>query len=357
MALSTEHVLVTGGAGYIGSHTTLQLLQAGAKVTIIDNYCNSSPKVLPRLRELAGEDLAGNLSFIEADIGDHAGLEEKVFAPAAAAGSMYTSCIHFAGLKAVGESVAKPLLYYHNNITGTLVLLELLYKHGCKRLVFSSSATVYGSAPSPLSEEGSTTGQGITNPYGQTKYMIECILNDFARANEDFGVVVLRYFNPVGAHPSGRIGESPNGIPNNLMPYVQQVAVGKREKLTVFGDDYDTPDGTGVRDYIHVEDLAAGHLAALEKMHEEGRATGSFVYNLGTGTGYSVLEMVRAMEESSGKTIPFVVGPRRPGDLASCYSIPTKARDELGWTAKRTLQDMCDDAWRWQSQNPNGYDD
>lgn len=279
MSLSAERVLVTGGSGYIGSHTVLQLLAAGATVTIVDNFCNSSPKVLPRLHELAGEENAKRLNFVEADLLDKEGLEKLLFQPAADAGEMFTSCIHFAGLKAVGESVAKPLLYYHNNITGTLFLLELMLKFGCNKIVFSSSATVYGSAESPLSEEGSTTGQGITNPYGQTKYMIECILRDFARANPSFGVVVLRYFNPVGAHASGRIGESPNGIPNNLMPYVQQVAVGKREKLTVFGDDYDTPDGTGVRDYIHVEDLAAGHLAALEKMTTD--ETGFYFYNLG----------------------------------------------------------------------------
>ena len=249
-----------------------------------------------------------------------------------------------------------PLKYYHNNITGTLYLVELLAAYGCKKIVFSSSATVYGSAEPPISED-TPVGVGITNPYGRTKYMLEEILRDVHKSDGDWGIVLLRYFNPVGAHPSGRIGEDPNGIPNNLMPYIQQVAVGRREHLTVFGDDYPTKDGTGVRDYIHVEDLAAGHLAALKRLEGEATAKGCYTYNLGTGNGYSVLEMVAAMTKAAGKEIAYKIGPRRPGDVASVYAEPAKAKEELGWEAKKGLEEMCADAWRWQSQNPNGFKD
>jgi UDP-glucose 4-epimerase len=349
MSGQQQHVLVTGGSGYIGSHTTVQLLNAGYKVTVIDSLVNSSPKSLDRVRALVGEERAKNLTFIEADLVDKPALEAAL----SSAGKI-DSCIHFAGLKAVGESVKLPLLYYHNNLTGTFFLLEALKKQGCTKVVFSSSATVYGTAAPPLTES-SQAGVGITNPYGRTKFMLEEIFRDVVRSDETFGVVLLRYFNPVGAHASGTIGESPNGIPNNLMPYVQQVAVGRREKLTVYGNDYDTHDGTGVRDYIHVEDLAAGHLAALKKLDKD--PAGCFTYNLGTGTGYSVLDMVKAMEKAAGKEIPYVIGDRRPGDLASVYCDPVKAKEELGWEATLGLEEMCAHAWKWQSENPNGFDD
>ncbi len=348
-ASASGRVLVTGGAGYIGSHTVLQLLEAGHDVTVVDNLCNSSVASLDRVRALAG--IAADsprLAFVHVDLCDRDALE-RVFQQNEAP---FQSCIHFAGLKAVGESVQLPLKYYHNNLTGTFYLIELMQQYGCKKIVFSSSATVYGTAPPPLTES-SPAGSGITNPYGRTKYFLEEILRDTTVSDATFGVVLLRYFNPVGAHPSGTIGEDPQGIPNNLMPYVQQVAVGRREKLTVYGDDYDTPDGTGVRDYIHVVDLAAGHLAALEKLSKV--QVGCHVYNLGTGTGYSVLDMVKAMRKASGAEIPYVVGPRRDGDLASVYADPVKAREELGWEAKLGIERMCADAWRWQSQNPTGY--
>ena len=342
-------MLVTGGAGYIGSHTVLQLLEAGYDVTVVDNLCNSSEQALERVRQLAHiEPDSPRLHFVNVDLCDKDGLE-NVFK---ANGAPFASCIHFAGLKAVGESVKLPLKYYHNNLTGTFYLIELMQQYGCKKIVFSSSATVYGTAPPPLTES-SPAGSGVTNPYGRTKYFLEEILRDTTVSDPTFGVVLLRYFNPVGAHESGMIGEDPQGIPNNLMPYVQQVAVGRREKLTVYGDDYDTPDGTGVRDYIHVVDLAAGHLAALQKLSKV--QSGCHVYNLGTGTGYSVLDMVKAMRKASGAPIPYVIGPRRDGDLATVYADPVKAREELGWEAKLGIERMCADAWRWQSQNPTGY--
>jgi UDP-glucose 4-epimerase len=341
-----KHVLVTGGAGYIGSHTVFLLVEDGCHVTIVDNLSNSNIECVSRVRELTGKPEA--IVFHEVDLLDKDALEE-VFRN----GPKFDSVIHFAGFKAVGESVALPLKYYHNNLTGTFYLIEIMAKYNCKRLVFSSSATVYGSAPVPIVET-STVGVGITNPYGRTKYMLEEILRDVCKADSDFGVVLLRYFNPVGAHPSGRIGEDPQGIPNNLMPFVQQVAIGRREKLTVFGNDFDTPDGTGVRDFIHVMDLAQGHLAALERIYAED-GCGAFTYNLGTGTGYSVLQMVEAMKVASGKDIPYVMGPRREGDIGACYANPQKAKDELGWEATRGLEEMCADAWRWQSNNPTGF--
>lgn len=345
---SPGRVLVTGGAGYIGSHTVLQLLENGYDVTVIDNLCNSSEVSLDRVLALAKCDKS-RLDFHNVDICDRDAME-GVFKKYASA--PFAACIHFAGLKAVGESNSLPLKYYHNNLTGTFFLVELMQKYRCKKIVFSSSATVYGTADSPLTES-SQVGVGVTNPYGRTKYFLEEILRDVTKSDPTFGVILLRYFNPVGAHESGTIGEDPQGIPNNLMPYVQQVAVGRREKLTVHGGDYDTPDGTGVRDYIHVCDLAAGHLAAIRKL--DTVSTGCNVYNLGTGNGYSVLDMVKAMRKASGAEIPYVVGPRREGDLASCYANPVKAEEELGWKAQYGIERMCADAWRWQSNNPTGY--
>ncbi len=336
-------VLVTGGAGYIGSHTAIELLESGKEIVILDNFYNSSPKVLERIKELSGK----SFHFEECDIRDRAGLD-KIF-------EKYNidSVIHFAGLKAVGESVQKPMLYYDNNISGTVTLCEAMAAHGCKKIVFSSSATVYGEHNvSPLKE--TMVAGGTTNPYGTTKFFIEQILTDIAKADKDWGVCILRYFNPIGAHESGRIGESPNGIPNNLMPYITQVAEGKREFLSVYGDDYNTHDGTGVRDYIHVVDLALGHLAALNKIENE---TGVLIYNLGTGNGYSVLDVVKAFEKASGKPLPYKIVDRRPGDLDAVFSDPSKAKAELNWEAKKTLDDMCRDSYRWQHQNPNGYED
>lgn len=344
-----KHILVTGGSGYIGSHTSVLLLQKGYKVTIVDNLINSNQKSINRIREIVGNELSNNLSFYKIDLLD----ENKLYNTLSSLNQI-DSCIHFAGLKAVGESVKLPLLYYHNNLTGTFNLLNVLQKINCNKIVFSSSATVYGSSKPPL-YENSQVGIGITNPYGKTKYMLEEIFKDLVNSNNKNGVVILRYFNPVGAHPSGKLGESPNGIPNNLMPYVQQVAIGKREKLTIYGNDYDTHDGTGVRDYIHVQDLAEGHLAALTKL--DNTSTGFFTYNLGTGTGYSVLDMVKAMEKASNKKINYIFGKRRPGDLASVFCNPLKAKNELNWEAKLGLDDMCSSAWKWQSTNPNGFDD
>lgn len=336
-------VLVTGGAGYIGSHTAVELLNAGKDIIIIDNFYNSCPAVLDRIKELTGKEFV----FIECDIRDRAALD-KVFEE-----NDIDSVIHFAGLKAVGESCEKPLLYYENNIGGTVTLCEAMAAHGCKKIVFSSSATVYGeNNVSPL-HEGMKTG-GTTNPYGTTKYYIEQILTDTAKADPEWSVCILRYFNPLGAHKSGRIGENPNGIPNNLMPYITQVAVGKREFLNVYGNDYPTPDGTGVRDYIHVVDLALGHLKALEKVYAD---SGVNVYNLGTGRGYSVLEVVAAFEQASGVKIPCRFAPRRPGDIATCYSDPSKAHKELGWKAEKGIEEMCADSYRWQHNNPDGYKD
>lgn len=334
-------ILVTGGAGYIGSHTCVELLNAGYEIVVLDNFYNSSAESLKRVKELTGKDFR----FYECDIRDRKSLD-KVFAE-----NKIDAVIHFAGLKAVGESVQKPLEYYENNVGGTVTLCEAMRDAGCKKLVFSSSATVYGmNNPSPLSEEMKIGG--TTNPYGTTKYMIELILQDLYKSDNEWSIAVLRYFNPIGAHKSGRIGENPNGIPNNLMPYVTQVAVGKLECLNVFGDDYDTPDGTGVRDYIHVVDLSLGHIKAVEKV---AQGTGVNVYNLGTGNGYSVLDVIRAFEKASGVKLNYKIVPRRPGDIATCYSNPAKANSELGWTAHRGIDEMCEDSWRWQKNNPKGY--
>ena len=336
-------ILVTGGAGYIGSHTCVQLIQAGYDVVVVDNLCNSSQESLNRVGKIVGKEIP----FYEADIRDRKAMEE-VFSK-----ENISAVIHFAGLKAVGESVAKPLEYYDNNINGTLVLCDAMRKAGVKNIIFSSSATVYGDpAFVPITEE-CPKGQ-CTNPYGWSKSMLEQILTDFHTADPEWNVVLLRYFNPVGAHKSGTIGENPKGIPNNLMPYITQVAIGKREFLGVFGNDYDTHDGTGVRDYIHVVDLADGHVKALKKIEEQA---GVCVYNLGTGNGYSVLDMVKAFGKACGHEVPYKIQPRRPGDIATCYADPTKAKEELGWEAIRGLDEMCEDSWRWQSNNPNGYEE
>jgi len=336
-------VLVTGGAGYIGSHTSVQLLLAGHEVVIVDNFSNSKPTVLPRIAELGGAEPI----LRELDLTD-AGAVEEMFAA-----EPLDAVVHFAGSKAVGESVAEPILYYRNNIGATLTLVEAMRRYGVRHLVFSSSATVYGpEAPVPMTEDLPTSA---TNPYGWTKVMIEQILTDLAAAEPDWRVALLRYFNPVGAHSSGRIGEDPSDIPNNLLPYVAQVAVGRRDKLSVFGGDYDTEDGTGVRDYIHVEDLAAGHLAALEWISAHDRPVST--WNLGTGHGTSVLQIVQAFERASGQQIPYAVGPRRPGDIAASYADPSRAHAELGWRAERSVEDMCADTWRWQQANPHGYPD
>jgi len=333
-------VLVTGGAGYIGSHTVLLMLEANMDVVVFDNLSNASFEALRRVEKLTGKKVA----FVKGDIRDADTLQE-VF-------DTYTieSVIHFAGLKAVGESVEKPLLYYENNVCGTNTLLDVMQRNGCKRMVFSSSATVYGDpATVPIKEDFPLKA---TNPYGRSKLMIEEILRDVYVSDNAWKIVLLRYFNPVGAHESGEIGEDPSGIPNNLMPYITQVAVGKRDKLHIFGNDYPTHDGTGVRDYIHVMDLAAGHLKALEKMEN---TEGVLAVNLGTGRGYSVLDMVQAFEKASGREIPYVFDPRRPGDIAVCYADPSYAKEVLDWEATRGLDEMCRDAWRWQSQNPQGY--
>ncbi|MBN2332294.1 MAG: UDP-glucose 4-epimerase GalE [Deltaproteobacteria bacterium] len=334
------NILVTGGAGYIGSHTCLELLNAGHQVMVVDNLCNSKEASLLRVQELTGK----KLHFHQVDLLDQKSLD-AVFAS-----QPIEAVIHFAGLKAVGESVAMPLRYYHNNITGTINLCEVMTRHRVNKLVFSSSATVYGDPHTvPIREDFPV---GATNPYGRTKLMIEEILRDLQRANDAWHISLLRYFNPVGAHESGRIGEDPNGIPNNLLPYISQVAVGKLQKLSVFGSDYPTPDGTGIRDYIHVVDLAVGHLRALEAMTT---TPGVATYNLGTGRGYSVLEMVAAFEQSSGRRIPYQITGRRPGDIASCYADPSLAERKLHWTAERDIATMTADAWRWQQQNPDGY--
>lgn len=334
-------ILVTGGAGYIGSHTTLELLKAGHQVVVVDNYYNSKPEALKRVTDLAGKAPV----FYQVDVLDRVGLD-KVFAA-----HKIDAVIHFAALKAVGESVAKPLDYYRNNISGAITLCEAMDAAGVKNLVFSSSATVYGENPNPPFDENQPTA--ATNPYGWTKVMMEQIFRDLCVAKKDWNIVLLRYFNPVGAHESGRIGEDPNGIPNNLLPFVSQVAVGLRASLRVFGNDYPTPDGTGLRDYIHVVDLALGHLKAVEKLVSN---PGCQAYNLGTGQPSSVLEVVKAFEKASGKKVPYEVVPRRPGDVAASYADPTKAHRELGWKATRGLDQMCADAWRWQSANPRGYE-
>ncbi len=339
-------ILVTGGAGYIGSHTCVELMDAGYEVVIVDNLYNSSTEAVKRVKEITGKDV----TFYEADLLDKDAID-AIFSK-----HQIESVIHFAGYKAVGESVAKPIEYYHNNITGTLMLCDVMRKHGVKNLVFSSSATVYGDPKKlPITEDLETGG--VTNPYGQTKFMIEQILQDIYVSDPEWKIILLRYFNPIGAHISGRIGEDPNGIPNNLVPYVAQVAVGKLEKVHVFGDDYDTVDGTGVRDYIHVVDLAKGHVKALEKINamKEAGETGVNVYNLGTGNGSSVLQVIHAYEKACGKTLPYVVDARRPGDIAACYADASKALRELHWKAEKTMEDMCADSWRWQSMNPDGY--
>jgi len=336
-------ILVTGGAGYIGSHTVVELQNAGYDVVVCDNLCNSKKKSLERVEEITGK----AVKFYLADILDCDAMDE-IFTK-----ENITSVIHFAGLKAVGESVAKPWEYYNNNITGTLVLVDVMKKHGVKNIIFSSSSTVYGDPEViPVTEK---TPKGVcTNPYGWTKSMLEQILSDIQKADSEWNVVLLRYFNPIGAHKSGKIGENPNGIPNNLMPYVTQVAVGKRPELGVFGNDYDTPDGTGVRDYIHVVDLAKGHVAALHKIEEKA---GLKIYNLGTGVGYSVLDVVKNFEAATGVKIPYVIKERRPGDIASNYANADLAREELGWVAENGIKEMCEDSWRWQKNNPNGYDE
>ena len=335
-------VLVTGGAGFIGSHTSVELLNAGYDIIILDNFVNSKPESLKRIKELTGKDF----KFYQADIRDEEAMT-KVFAE-----NKIDAVIHFAGLKSVPQSVKEPLNYYDNNIAGTVCLCRVMDKAGCKKLVFSSSATVYGSKnPSPLREDMPTGG--TTNPYGTTKYFIEQILQDLCISDSEWGVSILRYFNPIGAHKSGRIGEDPNGIPGNLMPYITQVAIGKLECLNVCGEDYPTPDGTGVRDYIHVVDLALGHIKALDRLL---KVKGCEVYNLGTGKGYSVLDVVKAFEKASGIKINYRIAPRRAGDVACCYADATKAKEVLGWQAQYDIDDMCADSWRWQSQNPNGLE-
>lgn len=339
------NVLVTGGAGFIGSHTCLELLNVGHQVTVIDSLVNSSKESLARVEALTGKTIA----FHQADLRDRAAMTEIV------GSEKFDAVIHFAALKAVGESVAMPLEYYENNLTGTLNLCFAMREHGVKNLVFSSSATVYGTPKElPLTEQSDTPINEVTNPYGRSKLIMEYILRDWHTSDPATNVALLRYFNPVGAHESGEIGEDPNGIPCNLLPYVSQVAVGKLEKLRVFGDDYETKDGTGVRDYIHVVDLAIGHVAALKKLETK---PGLVTYNLGTGNGYSVLEIVKAFAQSAGKDIPYEIVDRRPGDIAACYADPSLATKELGWTAKRGIEEMCADGWRWQSQNPNGFNE
>ncbi|MBQ8526870.1 MAG: UDP-glucose 4-epimerase GalE [Lachnospiraceae bacterium] len=336
-------VLVTGGAGFIGSHTVVELQNEGYEVVVVDNLSNSSSKSLDRVQEITGKPV----KFYEADILDAAALD-NIFSE-----NKIDSVIHFAGLKAVGESVQKPWEYYNNNITGSLVLFDVMKKHGVKNIIFSSSATVYGTpAEIPVTEK-CPKGE-ITNPYGQTKSMLEQMLMDIQKADPEWNVILLRYFNPIGAHKSGKIGENPNGIPNNLMPYVTQVAVGKLKCLGVFGNDYDTPDGTGVRDYIHVVDLALGHVRSIEKLKEN---PGLKIYNLGTGTGYSVLDIVKNFEAATGVAVPYEIKPRRAGDIATNYADASLAKEELGWVAERGIKEMCEDAWRWQSNNPNGFED
>ena len=336
-------VLVTGGAGYIGSHTVVELQNAGYDVVVLDNLSNASEKALDRVSKITGKPV----KFYKADILDRDALND-IFDK-----ETIESCIHFAGLKAVGESVVKPWEYYENNIAGTLTLVDVMRKHNVKNIIFSSSATVYGDpAQIPITEE-CQKGQ-CTNPYGWTKSMLEQVLTDIQKADPEWNVMLLRYFNPIGAHKSGTIGENPNGIPNNLMPYITQVAVGKLKELGVFGNDYDTPDGTGVRDYIHVVDLAKGHVKALKKIEEN---PGLAIYNLGTGKGYSVLDIVKNFEAATGVKIPYVIKPRRAGDIATCYCDASKAEKELDWKAENGIREMCEDSWRWQSNNPQGYEE
>lgn len=336
-------ILVTGGTGFIGSHTCVELQNAGYDVVVLDNLSNSSEKSLERVEAITGK----KVTFYKGDILDR-DILNTIFK-----NEKIDSCIHFAGLKAVGESVEKPWEYYHNNITGTLTLVDVMRQNNCKNIIFSSSATVYGDPAEIPITENCPKGQ-CTNPYGWTKSMLEQILSDMQKADPEWNVILLRYFNPIGAHPSGTMGENPNGIPNNLMPYITQVAIGKREELGVFGNDYDTHDGTGVRDYIHVVDLANGHVKALKKIEDNA---GLCIYNLGTGTGYSVLDIVKNFEEANGIKIPYSIKPRRAGDVAVCYSNAAKAEAELGWTAKYGIKEMCRDSWNWQKNNPNGYED
>ena len=340
-------ILVTGGAGYIGSHTCVELLASSHSLLVLDNLCNAQVESLHRVAKIANVSLgSARMQFVHGDVRD-AALVHKLFAQ-----HPIQAVIHFAGLKAVGESVAQPLQYYSNNVQGTLVLLQAMAQHVCRQLVFSSSATVYGNpATMPIAEDAPLSP---TNPYGQSKLVVEHMLRDLAASDPSWRIAILRYFNPVGAHPTSRIGEDPNGIPNNLLPYIAQVAVGNLPELAVFGNDYPTPDGTGVRDYIHVVDLAQGHLCALRALAEPTH-TGAHVYNLGTGQGYSVLQMVRAFEAASSRPVPYHIAPRRPGDIATCYANPAKAERELGWKAQRGLDEMMRDAWRWVQSNPDGY--
>ena len=335
------NILVTGGAGYIGSHTCVELLEGGYGVVVIDNLCNSNPESLRRVQEITGK----TLKFYQGDVRDEA-LLRKIFAE-----NDIDCVIHFAGLKAVGESVAMPWEYYDNNLNSTLILTKVMKEVGMKNIIFSSSATVYTADNEMPLRENSRTGY-CTNPYGWTKYMTEQILSGMAHADKEWGIVLLRYFNPIGAHHTGRIGEDPRGTPNNLMPFVTQVAVGRREKLSVFGNDYDTHDGTGVRDYIHVVDLAKGHVAAIQYVLQN---KGCEVFNLGTGTGYSVLDMVKSFESVNNVAVPYVITDRRPGDIATCYADPAKSAEKLGWKAEKNLDDMCRDSWNWQKNNPTGY--
>lgn len=359
--MSGPCVLVTGGCGYIGSHTVTCLLQAkeNYSVVVVDNLVNSSSKSLDRVVQIVGlseEERKERLKFVKVDLLNEEELEKVFVSQQEEKGKGFDSCIHFAGLKAVGESQKIPLRYYENNITGTLILLRLMDKYDCRNIVFSSSATVYGFQETNPITEDAPVGGGITNAYGRTKYMLECILSDYfeSKKNDEnpWSVILLRYFNPIGSHPSGLIGEDPFGIPNNLMPYVSQVAVGRREFLTVFGDDYDTVDGTGVRDYLHVMDLAEGHIRAIEYCAKAG---GLHTFNLGTGNGCSVLEMIKAMEKACGHEIKYKIGARRPGDIATCFADASLAKKEMGWEAKRNLEEMCRDLWCWQSKNPKGY--
>ncbi|MCF0179280.1 MAG: UDP-glucose 4-epimerase GalE [Bacteroidales bacterium] len=337
------NILLTGGAGFIGSHTIIELDKAGHGVVVVDNLVNSKPEALKRVAKIIGKEVP----FVEADVRDHKAMD-KVFSD-----YKIDAVIHFAGLKAVGESCVKPLEYYENNMNATFVLLDVMRNHGCKNFIFSSSATVYGDpAIIPITEE--CPKGHCTNPYGQTKSMLEEVLMDVQKADPEWNVVLLRYFNPIGAHKSGLIGENPNGIPNNLMPYITQTAIGIRQELGVFGNDYDTPDGTGVRDYIHVVDLAAGHVAALQAID---RKCGLAIYNLGTGHGYSVLDVVKAFEKANNLKVPYAIKPRRPGDIATCYCNPAKAKAELGWEAQFGIEEMCRDSWNFQKNNPKGYEE